>query len=225
LLRLQALKARTFFIATVSGGSLSAAAISATPFLLPLMLQVGFGMSPIESGSMLLIYMAANLGMKVFTNRILRQFGIRRVLVVNGAISSAAIAGCALVSPHSPLPANALLLVLAGGSRSMQFTSNTFITFADLPPAERSSANSLSALVREMSTGIGVAVAALLLNFSRSLRHSPDLHLNDFRIAFVVTGALGALSIFAYARLAHDAGAEITGHRIADGERPAGSQT
>jgi hypothetical protein len=79
--------------------------------------------------------------------------------------------------------------------------------------------------VREMSTGIGVAVAALLLNFSRSLRHSPDLHLNDFRIAFVVTGALGALSIFAYARLAHDAGAEITGHRIADGERPAGSQT
>jgi len=213
LLRLQALRARTFFVATVSGGSISSAAISATPFLLPLMLQVGFGLSPVESGLMLLIYMAANLAMKAFTNPILRRFGIRRVLVANGAISSAAIACCALVSPTLPLPASGLLLVLAGASRSMQFSSITFVTFADIPSQERSSANAVFALMQQMCTGIGVAVAALLLNFSRLFRHAPSLTPPDFQFALVATGVLGALAVFAYAGLPQDAGAEITGHK------------
>lgn len=213
LLRLQALRARTFFVATVSGGSISSAAISATPFLLPLMLQVGFGLSPVESGLMLLIYMAANLGMKAFTNPILRRFGMRRVLVVNGAISSAAIACCALLSPALPLLASGLLLVLAGASRSMQFSSITFVTFADIPAQERSSANALFALMQQMATGIGVAMGALLLNFSRLLRHAPALGVYDFRIALMATGVLGALAVFAYAGLPQDAGAQITGHK------------
>ena len=151
--------------------------------------------------------------MKAFTNPILRRFGIRRVLVANGAISSAAIACCALVSPTLPLPASGLLLVLAGASRSMQFSSITFVTFADIPSQERSSANAVFALMQQMCTGIGVAVAALLLNFSRLFRHAPSLTPPDFQFALVATGVLGALAVFAYAGLPQDAGAEITGHK------------
>lgn len=217
LLRLQALRERTFFVACVSGGSITSAAISATPFLLPLMLQVGFGLPPVQSGLMLLIYMAANLGMKAFTNPILRKLGIRRVLVVNGLICPAAIACCALVSPALALPVSGLILVAAGASRSMQFTAITFVTFADIPPEERASANSLSALMGQVSTGIGVAVAALLLNFSRLSRHATSLSLYDFHVALVACGLLGTLAVFSYAGLAHDAGAGITGHKRAAG--------
>jgi EmrB/QacA subfamily drug resistance transporter len=213
LVRLQALRARTFFIGCISGGSISRAAISATPFLLPLMFQVGYGLSPVASGLLLLIYMSANLGMKAITNPILRRFGMRRVLMVNAAIASLGIAGCALISPSLPYAFTAALLVVAGASRSMQFTAITFIAFADIAPEERASASVLSSLTQQISMGMGVAVGALMLNFSRQLRGAASLSLTDFRVALVLAGVLSAIAIFSYATLASDAGAEITGHR------------
>src|SRR6185312_3367551 len=134
---LRVLRVRTFFVACVSGGALSRAAISTTPFLLPLMFEVGFGLSPVAAGVLLLIYMSANLGMKAVTNPILRRFGMRSVLVVNGAIASASIAACALISPSLPWVLSGAILLAAGASRSMQFTGITFIAFADIEPDER----------------------------------------------------------------------------------------
>ncbi len=100
--RLDPLHRHAFFVACVSGGGISRAAISATPFLLPLMLQVGFGLSPLDSGLILLVYMLANFLMKAATNPIVRRFGMRKVLLVNGAITAAGIAACALISPGLP---------------------------------------------------------------------------------------------------------------------------
>ncbi len=224
VVRLQSLRMRTFFVGCVSGGSISRAAISATPFLLPLMLEVGFGLSPVVSGLLLLIYMAANLLMKTVTNPILRRFGMRSVLVANCAIASVGIAACAAISPALPLALTALILILAGASRSMQFTALTFVTFADIAPEERASASVLSSLTQQISMGMGVSVGALMLNFSRLLRHAPQLTLFDFRLAFVAAGLLGALALFSYAGLAADAGAEISGHRVSAEPAPGGSR-
>jgi len=215
LVRLQAVRARTFFVGCVTGGNISRAAISATPFLLPLMFQMGYGLSPVASGLLLLIYMAANLSMKAITNPVLRRFGMRNVLMVNGAISSMGIAACAVISPDLPRVLTALILILAGASRSMQFTTITFIQFADIAPEERASASVLASLAQQISVGMGVALGALMLNFSRQLRGSLSLSLFDFRAALVLAGALSALAILFYATLAADAGAEITGHRTA----------
>jgi EmrB/QacA subfamily drug resistance transporter len=212
LVRLAALRAQTFFVGCVSGGSISRAAVSATPFLLPLMFQVGFGLSPVASGMLLLIYMAANLGMKAFTNPILRRFGMRNVLLVNGAIASAAIAACAALSPGLPRGLSVAILLLAGASRSMQFTTITFIAFADVTPEERAPASVLASLAQQISMGTGVAVGALLLNFSRHLRAQASLAIVDFRVALVLAGVLGALALIFYVQLAPGAGAEITGH-------------
>ncbi len=217
VVRLQALRMRTFFVGCLSGGCISRAAISATPFLLPLMFEVGFGLSPAAAGLLLLIYMAANLAMKTITNPILRRFGMRTVLVVNCAIASVGIAACAAISPSLPMALSGLILVLAGASRSMQFTALTFVTFADIAPEERASASVLSSLTQQISMGMGVSVGALMLNFSRLLRHAPDLSLHDFRLAFVAAGLLGALAMLSYTRLAADAGAEISGHRAGAG--------
>jgi EmrB/QacA subfamily drug resistance transporter len=213
VVRLRAVRERTFFVGCITGGNISRAAISATPFLLPLMFQVGYGLSPVASGLLLLIYMAANLCMKAFTNRLLRRYGMRNVLMINGTIASLGIAGCALISPDVPQVLSALILILAGASRSMQFTAITFIAFADITPEERASASVLSSLAQQISMGMGVALGALMLNFSRQLRGAPALGLFDFRVALVLAGVLSALAFFSYATLAKDAGAEISGHR------------
>jgi EmrB/QacA subfamily drug resistance transporter len=213
LVALAALRRQTFFVACVSGGNISRAAISATPFLLPLLFQVGYGLSPFASGLLLLIYMGANLAMKAITNPILRRFGIRKVLVVNGALASACIALCALLSPALPRALAALILILAGASRSMQFTGITFVTFADIPPEERASASVISSLTQQISMGMGVALGALILNFSRAIRGTTLVEVTDFTWAFVLAGAVSALAVLAYLRLPEDAGAEITGHK------------
>ena len=213
LVRLDALRLKSFFVSCVSGGTVSRAAISATPFLLPLMFQVGFGLSPVDSGLLLLIYMAANLLMKTVTNHILRRFGLRNVLVINGLIASAAICACALISPGEPLLLSGLILVVAGASRSMQFTALTMVTFADVTPAQRAPAAVVSSLTQQVGMGMGVAVGALMLNFSQILRRAPHLSVFDFRVALVLAGALSALAVISYTGLDADAGAEISGHR------------
>jgi len=213
LIRLQTLKVHSFFVGSVSGGSISRAAISATPFLLPLMFQVGFGLSPVQSGLLLLIYMSANLLMKSITNPILRRYGMRNVLLFNGGLASACIAACALISPFLPRALSALILILAGASRSMQFTSITFVSFADICPEERVSASVIFSLTQQISMGMGVAVGALMLNFSRIARGTAELGLPDFRLALVLAGVLSALALVSYSGLPADAGAEISGHR------------
>jgi EmrB/QacA subfamily drug resistance transporter len=212
VVRLDALRGRPFFVACVSGGGISRAAISATPFLLPLMLEVGFGLSPLESGLLLLVYMLANLLMKAVTNPIIRRFGMRKVLIVNGAITAAGIAACALIYPGLPSLLTGAILLLSGASRSMQFSALTYTTFAEIGSAERSSASILSSLGIQIANGVGVALAALLLNFSRLLRHAASLAPFDFRLALVLMGVFGALAVFSYAGLAEGTGAEVSGH-------------
>ena len=213
LMRLDALGLRTFFVSSVSGGTLSRAAISATPFLLPLMFQLGYGLSPVQSGLLLLLYMAANLVMKTVTNPILTRFGIRAVLVWNGLIAAFFIAACALAAPGRPLVVTGLILAAAGASRSMQFTALTMVTFADVTPAQRQSASVVYSLTQQIGMGGGVAVGALLLTLSQVLRGSARLQAVDFQIALVLAGALSALGVISYRTLAADAGAEISGHK------------
>jgi EmrB/QacA subfamily drug resistance transporter len=213
LIDLGALSHPTFFASCVSGGTLSRAAISATPFLLPLMFQVGYGLSPVQSGLLLLIYMAANLLMKTITNPILTRFGIKAVLVWNGLIASVFIAACAIVAPQVPLLLSGGVLALAGASRSMQFTALTMVTFADVKPAERQPAAVVSALTQQIGMGGGVAVGALLLTASQRLRGSSSLTAADFHAALVLAGLLSALAVISYMSLAPDAGDEISGHK------------
>jgi len=215
--RLDALRRHAFVVACFSGGGISRAAISATPFLLPLMLEVGFGLSPLDSGLLLLVYMLANFLMKAGTNPIVRRFGMRKVLIVNGAITAAGIAACALISPGLPALLTGAILLLSGASRSMQFSALTYTTFAEIAPEERSSASILSSLAMQIANGVGVALAALLLNFSRILRHAATLAPFDFRLALALMGLFGALAVFSYTSLAEGTGAEVSGH----GARPA----
>jgi MFS family permease len=212
LVSIDALRIRSFFVSSVSGGVISRAAISATPFLLPLMFQIAFGLSPLQSGGLLLIYMAANLLTKLVTNRIMRRFGIRAVLVSTAVMAGVSIALCALIVPGSYPLLNGVILAFAGAGRSLQLTAITMANFADIAPAQRQPASVLSSLTQQIGMGAGVAFGALLLTSTQSLRGGVALDIVDFRVALILAGALSILAAFPFMTLARGVGDEISGY-------------
>jgi EmrB/QacA subfamily drug resistance transporter len=212
LLSVDALRIRSFFVSSVTGGVISRAAISATPFLLPLMFQLGFGLTPLQSGGLLLIYMAANLLTKLITNQIMRRFGIRSVLVSTSIMAGISIALCACIVPGSYPSLNGAILALAGAGRSLQLTAITMVNFADIGPAQRQPASVFSSLTQQIGMGAGVAVGALLLTSSQSFRGALSPDIVDFRFAFVLAGVLSTLAVFSFLSLSRTVGDEISGH-------------
>ncbi|CAN7664061.1 MFS transporter [Rhizobium sp. LjRoot98] len=202
----------TFAFSTLSAGTASRLAINAMPFLIPLLFQVGFSLDAIATGTYILVYFAGNLAMKSVTTPLLRRFGFRTILVFNGAIASASIAACAILSPATPNLAIYALLFIAGLSRSMQFTALNTLGFADITPAQRSSASTLSSMLQQFAMVLGVAVAAAVLSMSQHLRGDVVLALADFRWSFVAIGAIGLIASLRFFSLQHNAGAEVSGH-------------
>ena len=211
------------FAATVRGGSLIRIAISSAPFLLPLMFQLGFHRSPVEAGSLLLVLFVGNLGIKPFTTPMMRRFGFRTVLIVNGTLLSATFLGFALMMPRSPLWLELPLLLLAGMTRSTQFTAMNTLAFAEVPPTGITSANTLFNLAQQVTFGLGVAAGAILLRVGHGVLgplHAP-VSVADFRFAFVGAGLICVLGVLDFLRLDSRAGAAVSGHRHHNSARSA----
>src|ERR1700674_772325 len=215
LIDLSSLKIKTFAV-TLGGGSLFRMAISVSPFLLPMMFQVGFGLDAFQSGLLMLALFAGNLGMKTVTTPVLRRFGFRNVLVVNGILTALVILGCAALTPHTPRIVILAVLFVNGLSRSMQFTSLSTIAFADIPKSQLSSATSFSSMVTQLSMGTGVAAGAIALRIAALLnKHSGGTPtIADFHVAFILVSILTLLAVIDCFTLDPDSGAEVSGHRV-----------
>jgi EmrB/QacA subfamily drug resistance transporter len=209
---LSALRVKTFAVA-MGGGSLFRVSISAVPFLLPLLFQVGFGLNAFESGLLTLSVFAGNLSMKVVTTPVMRRFGFRSVLIVNGMFAAISLAAMSLLSPATPKTVIVAVLFLSGLSRSLQFTALNTLSFADVPKVQMSGASALSSTLFQMTMGVGVALGAIALRVAEWL-HGHDSHSiapADFSVAFLIVAAVGLLGIFDLFGLARDAGAEVSG--------------
>lgn len=200
----------TFAVATTAGGTFANTCLQATPFLLPLFFQLTLGRSAVASGALLLPYFLGNLAMKTITTPILVRFGFRRVMITAAACSAVSIAAFALVTRTTPQAALVALLVAAGCSRSMLMTSITSLTFADVPIAQRAAASTLSTISLQFAGALGVAVGAIALAAAEFAHGRTELAVADFHAAFLAVGVLCAFTVLSFARLAHDAGAEIT---------------
>ncbi|MVV49414.1 DHA2 family efflux MFS transporter permease subunit [Pseudomonas sp. PB120] len=209
LLPLRTLSINTFRV-TIFGGSLFRLAISALPFLLPLLFQVGFGLSPVDAGLLVLAVFAGNLALKPFTTAIMQRHGFRKVLLVNGVIGVMSIAACALFTAQTPFAVIAAVLFAGGLSRSMQFTCYNSIGFADVAKEHMSEASALFSLFFQLAMGMGVTVAALLLRASMSVQnHDLQAQATDFRVAFVGVALLGLLALVDVLKLPKHAGESV----------------
>jgi EmrB/QacA subfamily drug resistance transporter len=197
------------FRASVVGGSLFRVGVGAIPFLLPLLLQVGFKFTPLQSG---LITFCAALGamtMKTAVTAILRQFGFRTVLTINALISSAFLAACAAFTPATPVPLIMGVLLVGGFFRSLEFTSLGAIAYADIEPARVGRATALASVAQQVSLSTGVAVGALAVDLTVRFRGHADIMAGDFAPAFLLVAAMSALAAPIFWRLPPDAGAEL----------------
>ena len=214
LLRMESLKIRTYAV-TFNGGSMFRAMVSAHPFLLPLMFQLGFGYDPITSGMLVLALFVGNIGMKPMTNRVLRRFGFRMTLIGSGTVLTLTTLFCAVITPDTPLALIVPVLVISGMARSMGFTAYSSMAFADMPPPLMPSANTLFSMAQQLAFGLGVALAVIFLRLSEGLLGTDGHALASYHLAFALIALLTMASMFDLLRLPRDAGAAVSGHSAA----------
>jgi len=202
------------FRTSVLGGAPFRIASGAVPFLLPMMLQVGFGLDPFASGSLTFVAAAGALVMKFTAQPILRRFGFRTVLTVNALIGAGFLLAIASFTAATPAWIIVAVLLVGGFFRSLQFTSLNTIAYADVANPAMSQATSFAGVTQQVWAALGITFAALVIEASRALRGDSGLETADFTVAFIAVGLLGASSALSHARLAPDAGSEISGRPV-----------
>ncbi|HUZ65406.1 MAG TPA: MDR family MFS transporter [Acetobacteraceae bacterium] len=209
---LRLMRIPTFRVSIVSG-TLFRIGVGAMPFLLPMMLQLDFGMSAAQSGMITFVSAAGSMMMKTLAPRLLRRFGFRETMLWNGLISSALFALCAGFRPDWPVAALYGVLLVGGFFRSLQFTAYGTIAFADIPRPQMSDATSFFSTFQQLSATLGIALSAATLEASVALHGHTGPMLSDFSITFVVVAAISLFAVPACYSMAPTAGAELSGQR------------
>lgn len=212
MVRLDALQVPTFRV-TMYGGSLFRASISAVPFLLPLLFQVGFGMDPFHSGLLVLAVFVGNLTIKPATTPLIRWLGFRRLLLINGALNVCSLLACALLTPQTPVWAIMLILYLGGVFRSIQFTGVSTLAFADVPAAQMSDANTLFSTASQLAVGLGITLGAIGIRLGEQVGdwlHLTELPEISFRLSFVFIALICLVGMIDSLHLAKTAGSSVS---------------
>jgi EmrB/QacA subfamily drug resistance transporter len=197
------------FFASVTGGFIFRLGLGALPFLLPLMLQIGFGMTPFQSGMITFATALGSMGMKWATTRILRRFGFRNILTINAVVSANFLGVCAFFTRSTPIAVMVTLLFTGGFFRSLQFTSINSIAYAEIEPKRVGRATALVSVAQQLAMSSGVAVGAMAVELTLHVRGSTVIEAADFPPAFLAIALISALSALIFWRLAPDAGAEM----------------
>ena len=208
ILDLSLLKIPTFF-AGVVGGFLFRIGIGAIPFLLPLLLQIGFGLTPFESGSLTFAAAAGALVMKFTRLDDPPRFGFRRSLIVNALISAVFLASYGLFTPTTPHCASSSRLLAGGFFRSLNSPPSTRIAYADIDQPRMSRATSFASVAQQMSGAVGVAVAAVCIQLIQAGFGDGALQARDLSLTFVAVAAISSLSVVVFMGLKPDAGAAL----------------
>jgi EmrB/QacA subfamily drug resistance transporter len=204
---------RHYFRTTVVGSIFFRIGIGAFPFLMPLMLQLTFGLTPFESGMTTFVSAFGAILSKILAERVYARFGFPRTLTAFAILGVIFLAINGLFTPETPHFALLFALFLGGVTRSFFFTGVNVFGFADVDEKEASQATAISAVAQQVSIALGVAVAGGLLEFTSRLHGGPPV-LADFHIAWFVVAGIAAISALFFFRLPPDAGADVSGHKI-----------
>ena len=206
-----ALLRHPLFRSTITGGSVFRIGIGAVPFLLPLMLQLGFGLNPFQSGAITFVSAIGAIMSKFLAERIFVRFGFPRTLGFAALFGGGLIAAHGLFNTTTSVPVIMAVLLAGGILRSIFFTGSNALGYADVSDDEASQATAIVAVAQQLSIAFGVAVAGGILEISTRLRGS-ELALVDFQVAFMAVGALSMLASIVYFRLPPTAGNNVSGH-------------
>ncbi|MET3181448.1 UNVERIFIED_ORG: EmrB/QacA subfamily drug resistance transporter [Variovorax guangxiensis] len=212
-----------FHVPTLSigliGNLFSRLGSSCMPFLVPLLLQVSMGYSPVHAGLMMLPIALAGMAMKRFATPLITRHGYRRVLVVNTILVGCTMASFGLTAPGQPMALHLLQLLAFGAVNSLQFTAMNTITLKDLDGSMASSGNSLLSMVQMLAMSMGVAAAgAVLAGYNGIFGTDTPAHtLDAFQATFASMGLITVASALIFwhlpseVRAPHPAQPEVSG--------------
>lgn len=200
----------SFRIAIV-GGVFLRIGVGAGPFLLPLLMQYGFGMTAFQSGAVTFVLAIGAIGLKTLSGRLMRSFGFRRLLLANAGITAVLMAIPGFFLPTTPLVIVYAVLLVTGFVRAMQMTASNVLVYVDIPPPRMSHASTLAGVVQQIAASLGISAAAFALQTQMGTDETITAGL--FYWPFVALAALTLVSVPLFWRLAPDAGRETSGHR------------
>lgn len=212
ILDLKLLRIPTFRVAFVAGNLFRVSA-GAVPFLLPVMLQVGFGLTAFNSGLFTCVSAAGSLLMRFLAEGLLKYLGFRATLTLNGLVCAVLLVGHGLLAPSTPVPLMMGLFFAAGFFRGLQYNGIAALNFADVEKPQMSRATALASTAQQLSQSIGVAFGGLLLNLSLAWRGLDTFGPDGFELVFMGIAITAAISALLFLNLRSDAGSDVTGHR------------
>jgi EmrB/QacA subfamily drug resistance transporter len=212
ILDISLLRLRTV-ASSIVGGAFFRIGVGATPVLLPLMLQVGFGWDALASGLVTFVSAIGALLMKLTVGPLLRRFGFRTILIANGVATAALMSLNGTFTVATPVYLMMGLLLVGGILRSLQFTALNAIGYAEVAPRQMAAATSLASTGQQLSQSLGVAVATIALDVSTTIQGHEIPATGDFAFAWATVAVLSLVSLLWFFHLPRQAGAEVSGHR------------
>ncbi|GAA6112360.1 DHA2 family efflux MFS transporter permease subunit [Apilactobacillus apinorum] len=163
LFDIKALKVSSFRIYQ-TGGTFLWLSVGALPYLLTVYLQTVFHWSALVAGYYVIFVFIGNIGIKPFTNVIIRSIKYKASLLIalfTVAISTAALA---MIRPTTFGVIISGLAFISGCGRSLALTCYNAVTFSEIPIEERNSANTLSSVLQTMAQGLGVSLITVVVS-------------------------------------------------------------
>ena len=183
--------------------------MNAVPFMLPLLFQVGFGLSAVQAGSLTFSSTLGAMLVRAGSKSLLRWLGFRRALVF-GALGAAAVTAIfAALTADTPTWIVVFCILISGCVRSIQYLALNTISFADVPSPLLSRSTSVSGVFQQLARGFGVALGAALLAMVAGSEH---VTVDNFRIVFLLIAVIPLVSAAGFLQLDEDDGAEVSGH-------------
>lgn len=212
---------RSFRVATLFGG-LCRVGFNGVPFLLPLMLQVGFGISPLVSGSLTFVSALSSLVVRPTLKFVLKRVGFKAVLIGSALCGVLVIAAFALLDATTPYWIIIALVAVFGLVRACQFMSSNTLAYADIPPAQLSRATSLGGVLQQLSVSFGVSIGAMLLGLVAW--GGAPLTAARFHEVFLLGCVVPLLGIPGFLFLNRADGASVSGYRPRAGNAAAAAE-
>ncbi|QVM98655.1 MFS transporter [Pseudomonas sp. SORT22] len=197
------------FAVSFWGGNLFRLGTAAQPFLMVLLFQLCFGLSPLHAGLLTFTGGVGAFVVKLLAVRIVRRFGFRRTLSINALFTGLSLGACASFNLDTPYWLVVLILFASGLIRSLQFSAMGGLTYADVPAELHSRASSLSAATVQLTMSLSVGVAASLLSVLMSVKGEQQVAVADIALVIGVGALLCMASALVFRTLAADAGSEI----------------
>jgi EmrB/QacA subfamily drug resistance transporter len=202
---------RTFRIGTVAGG-ICRTGMNSVPFMLPLLFQLGFGLSALHSGLLTFASAIGSMTVRPMSSTLLRLLGFRRLLFANAIVVTFIMAGITLLSPATPHWMILGYLLVFGVVRTTQFNTSNMLAYSEIPPLLLSRSTSLGSTMQQLTLGFGVSISAALLDTVMPHGGVPTLH--NFRIVFLAMALIPLLASPGFLPLAETDGVEVSRHRV-----------